>query len=72
MGVDEFMGEREFYTNFLDDHRTWIDGMIEYYSKLQKGDAEDEKWKQLVMVDYKSLEAARGHLEQIDKIKNKY
>lgn len=57
------MGDSQFCQSFLEDHIKWIKDLIEYYSGLQKDNTEEEKWKSLVMVDYKSLEAARNHLE---------
>lgn len=66
------MGDETFYTDFLDDHRAWMVNLIGYFSEKQKHNEEEEKWKQLVIVDYKSLEAAKNHLEQIDILKNKF
>lgn len=66
--VDQFVGDNKFYKSFIEDHLKWIKEMNAFYTKQQDGNEEEEKWKSLVMVDYKSLEAAKTHQEVIEKL----
>jgi len=60
--IDDFMGEKEFYKQFMEDHVIWVDGLLQYHkSLLEANKKENQKWVALTMIDYSKLESLKAH-----------
>jgi hypothetical protein len=65
--IDEFMGEDDFYKNFMDDHLVWVEGLLSYHEQVQKLEKKErQKWVALTMIDYSKLESLKAHKRVVE------
>lgn len=68
MKIDAFLGDKDFYKNFLKDHLVWLEEVLkvsEMKESMLKG-TEDIKWRSLALLDYSKLESVRTHKDIIE------
>jgi len=65
--IDEFMGEEEFYKQFIEDHLAWVVGLDKYHEKLLEFDKKErQKWVALTMIDYSKLVSLKAHRRVVE------
>ena len=71
MQIDKFLGDKDFYKNFMLDHVNWVKELIRV-SKITEDaikKSDEGKWRSLGMKDYSKLESLRNHLSIVKEEK---
>ena len=64
MEIDKFLGDKEFYKNFMVDHVNWVKELIRVSKITEEAikKSDEGKWRSLAMKDHSKLESLRNHL----------
>lgn len=67
MRINEFMDDEDFYKNFLEDHKYWVNELLRYHETINIQNKEERrKWTGLTMIDYSKLESLKAHKYVVD------
>ena len=71
MEIDKFLGDEEFYKNFMIDHVNWVKELIRVSKITEEAikKSDEGKWRSLAMKDHSKLESLRGHLSIVKEDK---
>lgn len=67
MEINDFMEDEDFYKNFLEDHKYWVNELLKYHENINiESKDERRKWTGLTMIDYSKMVSLKAHKAAVD------